>query len=132
MPADHPSITSKGSLLVVDDEPSIAKYMGLVLSREGYHVLTAFNAEDGWELFQREVPQVSAVVTDTTMPGDWNGLDLARRVRQTSPNTPVLLVSGYEPSGPLESCSGLLPKPFTADLLRATVRQMIEQAVSCN
>jgi hypothetical protein len=49
-----------------------------------------------------------------------------------SPNTPVLLVSGYEPSGTLDACSGLLPKPFTADLLRATVRQMIESAVGCN
>jgi CheY-like chemotaxis protein len=129
MPADHSTLASKGSLLIVDDEPSIAKYMGLVLGRDGYHVLTAFNAEDGWELFQREAPQVRAVVTDMAMPGDWNGLELARRVREASPNTPVLLVTGYEPpSGPLGPCSGLLPKPFTADLLRTAVRQMIEQA----
>ena len=132
MTADHSTIASKGSLLVVDDEPSIAKYMGLVLGREGYHVLTAFNAEDGWELFQREAPQVRAVVTDMSMPGDWNGLELARRVRAASPTTPVLLVSGHEPSGPLDACSGLLPKPFTADLLRAAVRQMVERAGGCN
>jgi CheY-like chemotaxis protein len=68
--------------------------------------------------------QVRAVVTDWAMPGDWNGLELARRVRAACPTTPVLLVSGYEPSGPLDSCSGLLPKPFTADLLRAAVRQI--------
>ena len=70
--------------------------------------------------------------TDMAMPGDWNGLELARRVREASPNTPVLLVTGFEPSGPLDSCSGLLPKPFTADLLRAAVRRMIEQVVGCN
>jgi CheY-like chemotaxis protein len=46
----------------------MAKYMGLVLGRAGYHVLTAFNAEEGWELFQRQVPQVRAVVTDWAMP----------------------------------------------------------------
>ena len=51
-------------ILVVDDEPSIAKYMGLVLGREGFEVLTAFNAEEGWELFQRQVPPARAVVTN--------------------------------------------------------------------
>jgi DNA-binding response OmpR family regulator len=66
------------------------------------------------------------------MPGDWNGLELARRVREASPTTPVLLVSGHEPSGPLDACSGRLPKPFTADRLRAAVRQMIEQALRRN
>jgi CheY-like chemotaxis protein len=125
MSADQPTTASKGSLLVVDDEPSIAKYMGLVLAREGYHVLTAYNAEEGWELFQQTVPQVRAVVTDIAMPGDWNGLELARRVRQASPNTPVLLVSGYEPPGSLDAWSGLLSKPFTADLLRTAVRRML-------
>ena len=132
MPADPSTLASKGTLLIVDDEPSIAKYMGLVLGREGFEALTAFDAEEGWELFQRQAPQVRAVVTDWAMPGDWNGLELARRVREASPTTPVLLVSGYEPSGPLDACSGLLTKPFTADLLRAAVRQMIKEAVGCN
>jgi two-component system, NtrC family, response regulator AtoC len=94
MPAYFPTTPSKGSLLIVDDEPSIAKYMGLVLGREGYQVLTAFNAEEGWELFRRQVPQVRAVVTDQAMPRNWNGPELARRVREASPDTPVLLVSG--------------------------------------
>lgn len=62
----------EGSLLVVDDEPAIAKYMGLVLGRAGFQVLTAFNAEEGWEPFRRATPPVRAVVTDLAMPGDWN------------------------------------------------------------
>jgi DNA-binding response OmpR family regulator len=67
MPVDHPILVSKGSPLVVDDEPAITKYMGLVLGREGYQVLTAYNAEDGRELFRRAVPQVCAVVTNMTV-----------------------------------------------------------------
>jgi CheY-like chemotaxis protein len=77
------------------------------------------------EFLRHATPQVHVVVTDLAMPGDWNWLELARRVREASPNTPVFLVTGYEPSGPLDACSGLLPKPFTADLLRAAVRQMM-------
>jgi DNA-binding NtrC family response regulator len=128
MPADQTTTASKGTLLVVDDEPSIAKYMGLVLMREGYHVLTAFNAEEGWEIFQRATPQVRAVVSDIAMPGDWNGLELARRVREASPATPVLLVSGYDPPPSVDLANGLLSKPFTADSLRGAIRRMVEQA----
>jgi CheY-like chemotaxis protein len=129
MPTDRPTLAAKGSLLLLDDEPTIAKDMGLVLARAGYEVLTAFSAHEGWDLFQRQAPQVCAVVTDLAMPGDWNGLELVRRVRQASPHTPVLLVTGYKPSEALGPCSGLLPKPFTADLLRAGVRQVIGQAL---
>jgi DNA-binding response OmpR family regulator len=129
MPDNPPNAAAKGSLLlVVDDEPNIAKYMGLVLTREGYHVLTAFSAEEGWKLFERQAPQVRAVVTDLILPGAWNGLELARRVRQASPNTPVLLVTGHKPPEALGACSGLLAKPFTADRLRAAVRQVIDRA----
>jgi len=121
---------SKGSLLIVDDDPTIAKYMGLVLAREGYQILTAFNAQEAWELFRRQAPQVRAVVTDMAMPGGWNGLELARHVHESSPSTPVLLVSGYEPPKPLDWCTDALSKPFTADLLRTTVRQMANHAVT--
>jgi CheY-like chemotaxis protein len=108
----------------------MAAYMRLVLERGGYTVATASDAEGAWALFQREAPRVQAVVTDIRMPGGWDGLELARRVREASPTTPVLLVSGFEPSGPLDACSGLLPKPFTADLLRAAVRRALEGGAS--
>lgn len=125
-----PTSDSKGSLLVVDDEPSITKFIGLVMAREGYQVLTASNAREAWKLFQQQEPSVRAVVTDMAMPGDWNGLDLARRVHESSPNTPVLLVTGYEPPNPPDPCNDTLPKPFTANLLRTTVRTMTGQAGS--
>lgn len=127
-----PTSDSKGSLLVVDDEPSIVKFIGLVLAREGYRVLTASNAREAWELFQQQEPSVRAVVTDMAMPGGWSGLDLARRVHEASPDTPVLLVTGYEPPNPPDPCQGTLPKPFTADLLRTTVREMTNQVTGYN
>jgi len=66
------------------------------------------------------------------MPGGWSGLDLARRVHESSPNTPVLLVTGHEPPNPPDPCKATLPKPFTADLLRTTVRKMTRQTTGCN
>jgi CheY-like chemotaxis protein len=47
--------------------------MGLVLARAGYEVLTAFSAHEGWDLFQRQAPQVCAVVTELAMPATGTG-----------------------------------------------------------
>jgi len=127
-----PTSAPKGSLLVVDDEPSIVKFMGIVLAREGYQALTASNAREAWERFQQQAPPVRAVVTDMAMPGGWSGLDLARRVHESSPNTPVLLVTGHEPPSPPDPCKGAWPKPFTAELLRTTVREITRQATGYN
>jgi CheY-like chemotaxis protein len=108
----------------------MAHYLRLVLSRDGYDVAAAFNAEDAWALFRREAPRVRAVVTDIRMPGGPDGLELARRVRQAAPNTPVLLVTGYPPSEPLGPNCSLLLKPFRADALRAAVGRMVEAGAS--
>lgn len=112
-------------LLVVDDEHFITQYVGAVLRKEGYEVLTARDAGEAWQLFEREGSRVRAVLTDMAMPGDWDGLELARHVRATSPTTPVLLMTGYSLAGSLGSLCELLPKPFTADTLRSAVRRMI-------
>ena len=125
LPVDS-TASPKGLLLVVDDESSMARYMRLVLSRDGYDVAVTFNAEDAWALFQREGPRIRAVVTDLYMQGGADGLAWARRVRQSAPNTPVLLVTGYPPSEPLGPNCSLLPKPFSADALRAAVARMVE------
>ncbi|MBW0001692.1 MAG: response regulator [Verrucomicrobia bacterium] len=113
-------------LLLVEDEPFVAHYMTLVLSQGGYNVAVAFNAESAWALFQRQALRVRAVVTDLRLPGGWNGLELARRVRQAAPDTPVLLVTGDHPSVLLDPRYRLLLKPFSGEALGATVRQMLE------
>jgi DNA-binding NtrC family response regulator len=104
----------------------MAAYMRLVLERGGYNVAAAFDAEEAWALFQREAPRVRAVVTDLRMPGAWDGLELARRVREAAPTTPVLLVTGHSCSEPLGPNCSLLAKPFSAGALRAAVRRAVE------
>ena len=124
------TVRPNGLLLVVEDEPSMAAYMRLVLERGGYTVAAAFNAEEAWALFQREAPRVRAVVTDIRMPGGWDGLELARRVREAAPSTPVLLVSGHSCSEPLGPTCSLLAKPFSPEALRAAVRRAVEADAS--
>ena len=126
MPRTNSTRSPKGSLLVVDDEPFITEYIATALRGEGYEVLTASNAEEGWNLFLREGAQVRAIVTDAVMPGGWDGLELARRVRVAAPGTPVLLVTAFRPPRPLGPRCAMLPKPFTTEALRFAVRRLVE------
>jgi CheY-like chemotaxis protein len=114
-----------GVVMVVDDEPLIAEFARMVLGREGYKVLAAYDVEEAWELFQRERSRVQAVLSDVVMPGPFDGLELVRRIRQLAPGTPVILASGYmRPGMPIHGCT-LLPKPFSAEALVATVRRVL-------
>jgi CheY-like chemotaxis protein len=119
-----------GVVMVVDDEPLLAEFARMVLNREGYEVLTAYDAEGAWELFERERPRVQAVLTDLVMPGPVDGLELARRIRQMAPEVPVILVSGYvRPGLPVHDCT-LLAKPFTAEALVSAVRRVVPARIT--
>lgn len=114
-----------GVVMVVDDEPLIAEFARMVLSREGYEVLAAYDAEAAWELFRNERARVQVVLSDVVMPGPVDGLELVRRIRAFAPETPVILVSGYmRPGMPIHGCA-LLPKPFSAEALVAAVRKAV-------
>jgi len=114
-----------GVVMVVDDEPLIAEFARLVLNREGYEVLAAYDVEGAWELFRKERSRVQVVLSDVIMPGPVDGLELVRRIRAFAPEMPVILVSGYMRSGmPVHDCA-LLPKPFSAEALVAAVRKAI-------
>ncbi|MBV9488499.1 MAG: response regulator [Verrucomicrobia bacterium] len=130
MASDGPTSAPNGVLLLVEDEPFLLTYMHKVLSREGYDVLTACSAEDAWELFQQEASRVRAVVTDVFMQGDWDGVELARRVNEAAPSTRVLLVTGYPSTRLLGPGRSVLEKPFTADLLKAAVGRLVGAAGS--
>lgn len=77
------------TILVVDDDPSIAELMRDFLENEQFQVITACDAEEAWALFQR-LP-VQGILLDIMMPGQ-NGFELCRRIRKES-DVPVLFLS---------------------------------------
>jgi CheY-like chemotaxis protein len=81
-------------ILVVDDNEMLCRLACDILSREGYHAVSASNAGQALEAFERE--DFDLLVTDFRMPG-MNGLDLARAVRNRNPQFPIIIMSAYEP-----------------------------------
>ncbi len=79
-------------VLCVDDETIGLDVRKTLLERSGFCVLTALNGSAGLKLFDAE--PVQAVVLDYSMPG-MNGAEVARAMRASKPEVPILLLSAY-------------------------------------
>ena len=84
--------TRSKSILIVDDDKVILDVLARGFKHYGFKVFKAENAVDGLNQFLKECPDI--VITDIRMPGDFNGADLARRIREQSPETTIALITG--------------------------------------
>lgn len=82
----------KYNVLFVDDEINILNSLKRITVDEDYYVITVASAEKALEVFDKY--EISVIITDMKMPG-MNGLDLLKRVKEISPNTIRIILSGY-------------------------------------
>ena len=82
------------TVLFVDDHQVLARLSCEILETQGYRAICAYNAAEALEKFDQE--SVDILVTDFKMEG-MNGLELAHRIHLKSPQTPVIIVTGYGP-----------------------------------
>jgi DNA-binding NtrC family response regulator len=82
------------AILFVDDHEVLARLSCEILEMQGYKAVSAYSAADALAKFDQQ--DIDIVVTDFRMEG-MNGLELAERIREKSPNTPVIIVTGYGP-----------------------------------
>ena len=83
---------SRPVVLVVDDETVIADTLSIILSRNGFTVLTAYDGKSALELAQMAHPDL--LLTDVVMPG-MTGIELAITLTDADPKCKVLLFSGH-------------------------------------
>jgi CheY-like chemotaxis protein len=83
--------TLRPSVLVIDDDPSNADTLAMVLNVSGFHATAAYTGESGLELAQQR--PFDHLITDVVMNG-MNGIDAAIAIRQVLPNCQILLISG--------------------------------------
>jgi len=116
-----------GRVLVVEDDPVLARSFAKVLTRAGYDTRVCQDSRDALALLQNE--SFEAIVSDITMP-NLNGIDLLKAVRRTSRDLPVLLVTG-DPN--LQTAIEALDygafkyllKPVSPDQLSRSVRRAV-------
>lgn len=117
----------RGPVLVVEDNEDVAEVTGALVAQLGYQVVHAPDAASAVEKL-RAGDDIAFVLSDIVMPGDMNGIDLARLIRQQYPHLPVLLTSGYSQAAhAAETTFPILRKPFELSELDRAVRAAIDQ-----
>jgi len=129
------SRSSGESILVVDDDGEVRALATRLLREMGYNVIEASNSRDAIAILDRNVP-FDLLLADVSLPGDMNGIDVAREILTRRPETKVLFASGFKDSipefapatddaGPLYRTQ-VLAKPFHRAELAAQVREALE------
>ena len=107
--------------LVVDDEPSVRKYITAILRTEHFQTVEAEDSAHGLRIVQELGDEVALIVSDIQMPNG-DGVAFAQAVKASFPLVPIILVSGQaEPN--LEF--GFIQKPFLPGALLNAVRQLV-------
>ncbi len=128
-----PGLTAPRTVLVVEDEVSVAKLVRRVLENAGITVLLAHDAEAAEALALAHPGRIDLLLTDVVMPKT-SGRVLADRLTRRFPTLVVLFMSGFagdslEPDGVTDSALLFLHKPFTPDVLQARVFEALSSAV---
>jgi CheY-like chemotaxis protein len=98
-------------ILLVEDDPACQMSTAMVLQHLGHNVATADDAEEGLARFNCD--SYDLVVTDNRMPG-MSGVELAARLKQRSPATPVVIYSGC-PEAEQGQADAFLAKPGSVE-----------------
>src|SRR5258708_6200801 len=93
MPKSSRSRGWSTTILIVEDEPTILYATAMFLKGCGYNVLTAEDGEEALKAFAEAQHTIQLVISDVVMP-EMRGPQLVRSIKNLSPSTATLLMSG--------------------------------------
>ena len=113
-------VAGSARVLLVEDNPEVAEVAARMLEELGHEVRVVGNGAAALRALEADEP-IDLVFSDIVMAGELDGLDMARRVRESHPRMPVILATGYsEAAARIGDEFPILRKPYKlADLNRA-------------
>lgn len=119
---------SAPNILLVDDEPSVLRYIKTLLEIEDYSVETASSGEEALQRMQRR-PAPSLIVLDVLMPG-MDGLQTLESCKKIHPQQKVVMMSCVSDTGKVVEAiklgaSDYLTKPFQLPQLQGAIRRAL-------
>jgi DNA-binding NtrC family response regulator len=120
-----------GRVLVVDDEPSVARLTALVLDQHGFEVDVAVSGQEALERIRRMPLGFRLVVVDLSMP-DLTGVEVLNRARELGCSAPMVLTSGHSQSDTAVALreshfAGYLQKPYRLETLLEVIQHALLQ-----
>ncbi len=115
-------------ILIVEDSDSLREVLVTVLEREGFSVVAVPAAEDAMRAFSAQ--GFSCVLADFKLPR-MNGIDFAKRIRESAPHLPFLIMTAY---GSIDvaveamksGANDFITKPFEPETLAPILRQVMQ------
>ncbi|GAB4563913.1 MAG: sigma-54 dependent transcriptional regulator [Haliangiales bacterium] len=124
-------MSEKANILVAEDEPNLRRVMKAMLSRDGYHVITA---SDGVDALAKLDDTIDVVVTDLKMP-NLDGMGVLRRVAADFPTIPVVMITAFGSVGhAVEAVKAgafdYIEKPGEQEQIRQTIAKAVKQSAA--
>ena len=129
IPETGPAPGGRETVLVVEDQEEVGRYVTAALKTFGYEVMRVESAAEALAVCQRESERIDLVLTDVVMP-NFSGPELAGWLKELGPAIKVLFMSGYTDDaivhrGFLEAGVEFIQKPFSPDQLAVKVREVL-------
>ena len=125
--AKKDELWGSGTVLLVEDEPTVRSVAERALTRHGYTVITAESGEDALAVLAKNEP-IDLLISDVVMPG-MDGPTMVREARQSRPELKILFMSGYAEEQLRKSIDienvNFLPKPFSVTELAEAARRAV-------
>src|ERR1051325_2755946 len=117
-------------ILVIDDDPNVLDLTRFHLQKEGFEVLTAESGEDGLRLLAGSLFNVA--LTDLRLP-DIDGIELVKRCKEVSPDTEIIIITGYSSIGKAVEAAHagafhFVEKPINYEELLLLINKAIESS----
>ena len=120
-------MSQKRTVLVIDDEESVADALGIILDDSGYRSTIALTGSDGLDKYDRQVFDV--VITDLCLP-DTSGLEVLTQIRRKGVACVVIVITAHGTPELTARSLGLganafLPKPFSPSELLELIARLL-------
>ena len=116
------------AILVIEDDASLREVLCTVLQTSGFSVVSAESAEESLPIFATE--RIDCVLADFKLPG-MNGIELLRKVRETMPRVPYVLMTAFGSvavavEAMKSGATDYISKPFEPSTLATMLRDVIK------
>jgi two-component system capsular synthesis sensor histidine kinase RcsC len=130
-PQPIPAVGRKRQVLVADDNEAVRDVLFKTLSFWGYDVTLTGNGLEAGTLFLTGAYDL--VITDLQMPL-MNGWELARLIKERSPNTPIMVVSGacdemHWEKTDMRCVDAIIMKPFKLKEMKGTIQRLLNGGI---
>jgi signal transduction histidine kinase/ActR/RegA family two-component response regulator len=123
------SLRGDETLLLVDDEVDLLKFIQEALENHGYKTFAMNDSIDALAVFGKIPQEIALVITDIAMP-NMDGKELIKKIKEIKPEIKILAMSGHtkyiaDKDG-IREIDGFLKKPFESHYMLSVVRRILD------